>query len=99
MILVFIVMLLGTFGALYYFLQKRTLYSIFGLMLMGVLTYLSFELTLWSYNLPLPVMMIVGLIPISIVTYGFRVYDYNRKQELKKRKNEDNSNTEEVVSA
>jgi len=98
MIVVFIVMLLGTFGALYYFLQKRTLYSIFGLMLMGVLTYLSFELTLWSYNLPLPAMMIIGLIPISVVTYGFRVYDFNRKREIEKRKNENKSNTEEVVS-
>lgn len=99
MIVVFIVMLLGTFGALYYFLQKRTLYSIFGLMLMGVLTYLSFELTLWSYNLPLPVMMVIGLIPISIVTYGFRVYDYNRKRELEKRKNDKKSKSEEVASA
>ena len=99
MIIVFIVMLLGTLGALYFFLQKRSLYSIFGLMLMGVLTYLSFELTLWSYNLPLPVMMIVGLIPITVIAYGFRVYDYNRKREIEKRKNEDKSKTEEAVSA
>lgn len=99
MIVVFIVMLLATFGALYYFLQKRTLYSIFGLLATGVLTYLSFELTLWSYRLPLPVMMVIGLIPISVIVYGFRVYDYNHKRELEKRKNEDKVKTEEVMSA
>lgn len=99
MIIVFIMMLLGWFGALYFFLQQQTLGRIFGLLLMSLLTYLSFELTLWSYNLPLPVMMVIGLIPIALVTYGFRVYDYNRKQELEKRKNEDKPKVDEVVSA
>ncbi|MGB7340609.1 MAG: hypothetical protein WBC91_17055 [Phototrophicaceae bacterium] len=99
MVIVFIVMLLGWFGALYFFLQERTLGRIFGLLLMSLLTYLSFELTLWSYNLPLPVMMVVGLIPISIVTYGFRVYDYNREQEKEKLKNDDKHKADEVVSA
>ena len=99
MIFVFIVMLIGWFGALYFFLQQQTLGRIFGLLLMSLLTYLSFELTLWSYNLPLPVMMVVGLIPITVVTYGFRVYDYNRKQEKEKLKNEDKLKSDEVVSA
>lgn len=99
MIVVFIVMLLGWFGALYFFLQKQTLGRIFGLLLMSLLTYLSFELTLWSYNLPLPVMMVVGLIPISLVTYGFRVYDYNRKRENEKLKNDDKLKQEETVNA
>jgi hypothetical protein len=99
MIVVFIVMSIGTLAALYFFLQKRTLYSIFGLLLMGVLTYLSFELTVWSYRPPLPVMMLIGLIPISVIAYGFRVYDFNRKREIEKRKNDDKAKTEEAVNA
>ncbi|MEM9951984.1 MAG: hypothetical protein AAF846_10305 [Chloroflexota bacterium] len=96
--MVFIVMLLGWFGALHFFLQERTLLRIFALLLMSLLTYLSFELTLWSYNLPLPVMMIVGLIPIIVIAYGFRIYDYNRKQELAKRKNDDKAKLDEAVA-
>ena len=98
MIIVFIVMLLGWFGALYFFLQKQTIGRIFGLLLMSLLTYLSFEITLWSYNLPLPVMMVVGLLPITVIAYGFRVYDYNRKRDAEKAKNDDKHATEETVS-
>ncbi|MGJ3240898.1 MAG: hypothetical protein ACFE0Q_19475 [Anaerolineae bacterium] len=97
MILVFIVMLLGWFGALYFFLQKRTLTRIFVLLLTSLLTYLSFELTLWSYNLPLPVMMVVGLLPIVVIGYGFRVYDYQCKREREKRKNDETTSTEELL--
>ena len=98
MIVVFIVMLLGWFGALYFFLQKQSLYRIFVLLLMSLLTYLSFEITLWSYQLPLPIMMIVGLIPITIIAYGFRVYDYNRQRNADKPKNDDKLKTEETIS-
>lgn len=98
MIVVFIAMLLGWFGAFYFFLQKQTIGRIFGLLLMSLLTYLSFELTLWSYNLPLPIMMIVGLIPITVIAYGFRVYDFNRKRDSGKLKNDDKPKNEEAVS-
>lgn len=96
--IVFVVMLLICFAVLYWFLQKQTLYRLFAFLMTSVLTYLSFELTLWSFNLPLPVMMVVGLIPLVCVVYGFRVYDYNRKREREKSKNEHKNKHEEAIS-
>ncbi|MEL6405297.1 MAG: hypothetical protein AAFN11_00410 [Chloroflexota bacterium] len=102
MIVVFIAFFLVWLGALYFILQKQDLVRLFGFMMSSVLLYLSLELTLWSFNLPLPVMLVVGLIPLVCVLYGFRVYDYNRQRELEKRKNDDklkNPNAEEGVVA
>lgn len=89
MIIVFIVFFVIWLGVLYFFMQKQDLYRLFAMMMSSVLLYLSFELTLVSYNTPLPIMLAIGLIPIVCVVYGFRVYDYNREQNNEKRKNED----------
>jgi hypothetical protein len=95
MALIFILFLLGWVGVLYWFLQDRNFFRLFGLLMMSVLTYLSFELTAWSFRPPFWVMLIIGLIPICLVSYGFRAYDYKRKQE--KLKNEDKLKIEELA--
>ena len=96
MVFIFILFLLGWFGVLYWFLQDRNFYRLFGLLLMTFLTYLSFELTAWSFRPPFWVMLIIGLLPILFVSYGFRVYDYKRKQE--KLKNEEKFKQEEELA-
>jgi hypothetical protein len=57
--------------------------------MMGVITYLSFELTAWSFRPPLPVMLGIGLLPIASISYGYRYYDHKYRQP-EKAKNEDN---------
>lgn len=61
--------------------QQRSFYRIFGLLMSSFLLYISFELVLWSLQLPLVVMMGIGFMPVFLVAYGFRVYDYNRQRE------------------
>lgn len=99
MIIIFIVLFSVSLLMLYYFLRDQTLTRLFAFMMCSVLTYLSFELTLWSFRLPLPVMLVVGLIPICCVAYGFRVYDYHRQRESEKIKNDDKAKHEETIAA
>jgi hypothetical protein len=93
---VFILFVIGWLGITYWFLQNRTFNRLFGFLLMSVLTYLSFELMMWSFQLPLPVMMVIGLIPVIGVAYGFRLFDHYSKRE--KIKNEEKSKREDFLA-
>jgi hypothetical protein len=93
---VFIVFVVGWFAVLRWFLQKRTFNRLGAFLMMSVLTYLGFELMLWSFRLPLAVMMFVGLIPIICVAYGFRLYDHYSKRE--KAKNDEKSKREDFLA-
>lgn len=73
-----------------------TLSRVFWPLLMGLLTYISFEIVLWSLNLPLAVMITVGLMPLIIVMMGYRYYEYYNKPE-NKQKNEPKSKSAEEV--
>ena len=94
--IVFIVFVVGWFVVLRWFLQKRTFNRLGAFLMMSVLTYLCFELMLWSFRLPLGVMLFVGLIPIVCVAYGFRLYDHYSKRE--KLKNDDKSKREDFLA-
>lgn len=81
LVIVFLCML-AIWGVMAYRVyQERGFYRIFGLLMSSFLLYISFELILWSARLPLHVMMVVGLIPVVCVAYGFRLYDYYRKRD------------------
>lgn len=84
---IFLCMLLIWGVMVYRLLQERNFYRIFGVLMSSFLLYISFELILWSARLPLQVMMVVGLIPVVCVAYGFRLYDHYRQRE--KVKNDD----------
>jgi hypothetical protein len=94
--IIFILFVLAWVAVLYWFLQDRNFFRLGGLLIMTFLTYLSFELTAWSFRPPLWVMLIIGLIPLAFVSYGFRAYDYKRKQE--KLKNEEKPKHEEEMA-
>jgi hypothetical protein len=98
MIIVFIICLLLWFSAIYWFLQDRTFNRLFGVLMMGVITYLSFELTAWSFRPPLPVMMAIGLLPIISVAYGYRYYEHKYRLP-QKTKNEDKTKIDEAVDS
>lgn len=87
--IVFLLFVLGWFAVLRWFLKNRTFNRLGAFLMMSVLTYLSFEIMLWSFQLPLPVMMVVGMIPVVCVAYGYRLYDHYSKRE--KTKNEEKS--------
>jgi Ca2+/Na+ antiporter len=94
--IIFILFVLGWVGVLYWFLQDRNFFRLGGLLIMSLLTYLSFELTAWSFRPPFWVMLIIGMTPLVLVSYGFRAYDYKRKQE--KLKNEEKPKNEEELA-
>lgn len=85
--IIFLLFVLGWFAVLKWFLINRTFFRLGAFLMMSVLTYLCFELLLWSFQLPLPVMMVVGLLPLICVAYGFRLYDHYTKRA--KAKNEE----------
>lgn len=60
-----------------------TLNRVFWPLLMGVLMYISFEVVMWSLNMPLVVMMTIGIAPLVLVMMGFRYYEYYNKPENK----------------
>ena len=88
MLLVFITCVLGWIGVGMWFNRNRTFYRLGGLLMMSVLTYMSFEIMMWSFQLSLPYMMVIGLIPVVVVAYGFRYYDHHYRQ-LQKYKNDE----------
>lgn len=98
MIIVFIICLLLCFGTIYRFLQQRTFNRLFGVLMMGVITYLSFELTAWSFRPPLPVMLAIGVFPLASISYGYRYYEHKYRQP-EKAKNEDKSKHEESIES
>jgi hypothetical protein len=87
---------IGWFAVLRWFLQKRTFNRLGAFLTMSVLTYLSFELMMWSFRLPLAVMMVIGLIPVICVSYGFRLYDHSTKRG--KLKNDEKSKREDFLA-
>jgi len=97
MVLIFLLFLVIWAGILYWFLQARTFYRLGTFLIMSVLTYLSFELMMWSFQLPLGVMMVIGLLPVIGVVYGFRIYDHYRKRE--KRKNDEKYKRDDITIA
>jgi hypothetical protein len=96
MIIVFIICLLLWFGTVYWFLQDRNFNRLFAILMMGVISYLSFELTAWSFRPPLSVMMAIGLLPIVSIAYGYRYYEHKYRKP-KKPKNDDKSKHGETV--
>ena len=94
--IVFVLFVVGWFVVLKWFLQQRTFNRLGAFLMMSVLTYLSFELMMWSFSLPLPVMMVIGLLPVVCVAYGFRVYDYHTKRE--KAKNDEKPKREDFLA-
>lgn len=98
MIFIFIICLLLWFGTIYWFLQDRNFNRLFGVLMIGVITYLSFELTAWSFRPPFQVMMAIGLLPIISVAYGYRYYEHKYRQP-QKAKNEEKSKTEEIIES
>ena len=97
MVIVFLLFLAGWIGVAYWFFQNQTFYRLFAFLMMSVLTYLSFELAVWSFRPPLYVMLGIGLIPIVFVAYGYRVYDYKRAEI--KAKNDDKVKRDEVTES
>jgi Ca2+/Na+ antiporter len=94
--IVFVLFVACWFFVLRWFLQKRTFNRLFAFLMMSVLTYISFELMMWSFRLPLPVMLVIGLLPVVCVAYGFRVYDYHMKRE--KAKNDEKPKREDFLA-
>lgn len=95
--IIFLLFVAGWFVVLKWFLNNRTFNRLFAFLMMSVLTYLSFELMLWSFQLPLPVMMVIGLIPLVGVAYGFRLYDHYSGRN--KSKNDEKSKREDFLIA
>ncbi|MDQ7027385.1 MAG: hypothetical protein Q9P01_13120 [Anaerolineae bacterium] len=93
--IVFLLFVLGWFAVLRWFLHNRTFSRLGAFLMMSVLTYLSFELMLWSFRLPLPVMLGVGLLPLICVAYGFRLYDHYSKRA--KAKNDEKSKRKDFL--
>ena len=87
MIIIFVVCLLLWFGTNYWFWQDKNFNRLFPVLMMGVITYLSFELTAWSFRPPFHVMLAIGLFPILSISYGYRYYEqkYRNPQEKIKR--------------
>ena len=98
MIIIFIICLLAWIGTIYFFLQDRSFNRLFAVLMMGVISYLSFELTAWSFRPPLPVMLGIGLLPIVSISYGYRYYE-KKYREPEKAKNDDKSKNEETVES
>ena len=98
MIIIFTLFLLIWFGVVYWFWQDKNFNRLFAVLMMGVLTYLSFELTVWSFRPPLHVMLAIGLFPLASVVYGYRYYEQKYRQP-EKAKNEDKYKTEETAES
>lgn len=78
----------GWLGTGYLVYQKRSLYRWGFFLLMCVWLYISVVLVIFTFNPPLPVLLIIGLIPVIGVAYGYRLYDHYSEREKAKRKNE-----------
>ena len=89
-LLIFVVCVLGWLGMAYLVYQKRSFYRWGFFILMSVWLYISAVLVIFTMNPSLPVLLIIGLIPVVGVAYGYRLYDhYSTREKPKKAKNSD----------
>ena len=73
--------------------EAQTLPRIFAVMFSGVLMYLAFELTLWSMQTALVRMLMIGSLPLIVVSISYAIYDRNYKLQHAKAKNEEKAKT------
>ena len=81
----------GLAGTIYLYRQKRNLPRLFGTLLMATWTYITLILLLIRWLSPsLPLMLLLGALPVFVVAYGYRYYEekYGKPQPTK-RKNDD----------
>ena len=90
-LLIFVLCLLGWLGMAYLVYQKRSLYRWGFFILTSVLLYISIILIAFSLNFSLPVLLILGLLPIFGVAYGYRLYDHYSAREKEKNAKEKHS--------
>lgn len=75
-------------------LEKQDLMRIFAALISSFLLYISIELTLWFNGFPLGIMLCFGIVPLLLIMYGFRAYDY--KMQAEKLKNDEKFKREQV---
>ncbi|MAU10891.1 MAG: hypothetical protein CL607_13800 [Anaerolineaceae bacterium] len=83
-LLIFAICLLGWLGMAYLVYQKRSLFRWGFFILVSVWLYISIVLVIFTLSPPLPVLLIVGLIPVFGVAYGYRLYDHYSTREKEK---------------
>lgn len=95
------IVLMAIFGTVLVFTARRawadpTLSRVFWPLLFGLLTYISFEIVLWALNMPLAVMLTVGLTPLVLVMFGYRYYEYYNKPDDKMKNQTKSKSADEV---
>lgn len=88
-LLTFVACMLGLAGAYRLYRQKPNIPRIFGVLLLGVWSYVSLVLLIISWFSPsLTVMLFLGALPVFVVAYGYRYYEHKYgKPQPPKRKN------------
>lgn len=91
-VLLFFSCFAGWLGSLRLFLEKQSLPRIFGVLIMSIWTYITLVLFIIdAFAPPFMVLLILGLIPVFAVAYGYRLYDHykGRNPRKSKRKNDE----------
>lgn len=76
---IFTICLMGWGGSLYLMRQTRTLNRLFLFLVMSIWTYVSFAIWIISLDPPLWTWLLLGLIPVFAVAYGYRYYEAKQK--------------------
>jgi len=70
---------MGWSGSLYLLQQERTFNRWFLVLIMSVWFYISIVVVVVSFNPPITVWLCLGGLPLAIIAYGYRLYDYRVK--------------------
>lgn len=95
-LLIFAICALGWLAMAYLVYQERSFYRWGFFILMSVLLYISIILIAFSLNMPLPVLLILGLLPVFGVAYGYRLYDHYSAREKEKNTKEKRSDVQNL---
>lgn len=87
--ILFIVCLLGWAGTVRLIWSRRTLITMLLFVMMTVWLYLSGVLILLTLNPPLEIWLLLGILPVIVVAYGYRIYDHRVKDNKVKRDDSD----------
>lgn len=86
-VILFAICLLGWLGALRLIWSRRTLVTLLLFVMMTVWLYLSGVLILLTLSPPLEIWLLLGILPVIVVAYGYRIYDHRVKDKKAKREN------------
>lgn len=97
-LIIFVACLTGWLGALrWWYDARRELPRIFAVLLMSVWLYVSVMLVVFTWNPPLEILLFLGMLPVVVIAYGYRLYEHYAQRE--KVKNEEKRKVDPMQEA